>query len=61
MGFVFSEVFWGIFLIIIGLIIVVKVVFGINIPLMRIILALLLIYIGVSYLTGWFLRPQENA
>ena len=52
MGFVFSEAFWGIFLIVIGLTIVVKVVFGINIPLMRIILALLLIYIGVSILLG---------
>jgi hypothetical protein len=51
-GFLFTEVFWGIFLIIIGLSVVIKVLFNINIPLLRLALAFLLIYLGISMLVG---------
>ncbi|NLM36747.1 MAG: hypothetical protein GX202_01310 [Firmicutes bacterium] len=45
-----SGVFWGIFLIILGLCAIFKTVFHINIPVFRIGLALFLIYIGLSML-----------
>jgi hypothetical protein len=52
MGFLFSEAFWGIFLILLGITIVLKAVFGINIPLFKTAFALLLIYAGLSMLAG---------
>jgi predicted membrane protein len=52
MGFLFSEVFWGVFLILIGLVIVIRVIFGIHIPLFKIAFSLFLIYLGVSVLVG---------
>ncbi len=48
----FSGLFWGIFLILIGLTIITKVLFNISIPLFRIGFALLLIYFGIKVLTG---------
>lgn len=54
MGFVFSEVFWGVFLIILGISIVIKVVFNINVPLVRILFSFFLIYLGIRILMGGF-------
>lgn len=48
----FSGLFWGVFLILIGLTIILKVLFNIGIPLFRIGFALLLIYFGIKILTG---------
>jgi len=45
-------VFWGIVLMLIGLSIIINVVFRINIPVFKIIIALLLIYLGVRILVG---------
>ncbi|MFN3402737.1 MAG: hypothetical protein ACK40G_01500 [Cytophagaceae bacterium] len=47
-----SGIFWGILLVFIGLSIIIKVVFDINIPVFRIGFALLLIYLGVKLLIG---------
>jgi len=52
MGFLFNQVFWGVLLIILGITVIIKVLFHINIPLGRIALAFILIYIGIWFLIG---------
>ncbi len=52
MGFIFSGLFWGIILVIFGLTVIVKAVFNIDIPVFRIIFAVVLIYFGVKILVG---------
>ena len=52
MGFIFSGVFWGAIIVIIGLSIILNVVFGVRIPLFRIVFALFLIWLGITLLTG---------
>jgi predicted membrane protein len=52
MGFIFTGVFWGVVLILIGLGVIINVVFGIKIPIFRTIFALFLIYLGIQMLTG---------
>ncbi len=62
MGFLISGVFWGAVLILIGLTVIINVVFGIKIPLFRIIFALVLIYLGIRLLTGvsfWRSTPKS--
>jgi len=55
-----ASFFWGILLVIIGLSIIIKVVFQIDIPVFRLIIAFLFIYIGVKVLTGNFHRNNDN-
>ncbi len=52
MGFIFSGVFWGVIIVIIGLSIILNVIFGVHIPLFRIVFALFLIWLGITLLTG---------
>ncbi len=52
MGLLCSGLFWGTVVILMGLSIILNAVFGIHIPLFRIIFALILIYIGIKILTG---------
>ncbi len=61
MGFIFSGLFWGIILILIGVSIILQMVFKVNIPVFRIVIAFLLIYAGIRVLMGgqWF-HPQGN-
>jgi predicted membrane protein len=54
-GFVFNGIFWGGFLIILGLLAIVKAVFHLNISMFRIGFALLIIAIGLSMLVT---RPR---
>ncbi len=54
MNFMFSGVFWGAFLIVIGLSIILKVTLNINIPVVRIFFALFFVYLGISVITGGF-------
>lgn len=54
MGFLTSGVFWGVILILLGLSVVLKALFHIDIPLFRITFALVIIYLGVRVLTGGF-------
>ena len=51
--FMFSAVFWGVIVVIIGLSIILNA-FGIKIPVMTIMFGLLFVYIGMSILTGGF-------
>jgi len=52
MGFLFSGVFWGIILILIGAAIIIRIVFNVNIPVLRIVFAVVLIYLGIRVLIG---------
>jgi len=62
MGFIFSGVFWGLLLVLLGIIVIINVVFGIKIPIFRIFLGLLLIYWGLRLLTGIsFCHKSRNA
>lgn len=49
-GFLTGGVFWGLFLICIGVLATLKSIFNLNIPLFRVAMALFIIYIGVSLL-----------
>jgi hypothetical protein len=52
MGFLFSGIFWGSILILLGLSVIIRITFNIHIPLARIIFALILIYFGLRVLMG---------
>jgi len=52
MGFVFTGIFWGVILILIGVGVIINMVFGVKIPIFRTIFALFLIYLGIQMLTG---------
>lgn len=47
-----SSLFWGLILIVIGLSLVIKIVFNIDFPIFKIIIAFIFIYIGVKILVG---------
>lgn len=51
-AFFFGSAFWGVLLIIIGALAILKTVLNISIPIFRITLALVLIYMGISLLVG---------
>lgn len=60
-GFIFSEAFWGVVLILLGVSAILKSVFHINLPLLRIALSFFLIYIGVSLLlNGFHIKTDKN-
>lgn len=59
MGFIFNEVFWGVFLILLGAAVIIKVVFNINIPVIRIVLAFFLIYLGIRLMIGWGVHQEK--
>jgi predicted membrane protein len=52
MGFLFSGVFWGIVLILLGFSVIINLVFHIHLPLFRIFFALFLIYLGLRIMAG---------
>lgn len=59
-----AGLFWGILLILIGLGIVIRVVFNINFPLIKFIIAFFLIFVGIKLLVGnfnfWHGHSDEN-
>lgn len=61
MGF-FGEAFWGIFLIFLGIMFILKITMGLNIPIFRVVIAFFLIYAGISMLFGGrlFNRTDSN-
>lgn len=61
MGFLFSGVFWGIVVVLLGLSIILNVVAGVKIPFFRIFFGLLLIYWGLSLLIGARFRRSGAA
>ena len=60
MGFLFSGIFWGAFLILVGVVMILNMIFGIRIPMFRILFALFLICWGISMLTGIDLRGHSR-
>ncbi|MFC1504658.1 hypothetical protein ACFL6D_04505 [Spirochaetota bacterium] len=58
MGFLFSGVFWGVLVILIGLSIILKAVFNVNFPIVRMGIALIFIYLGLKILLGGFGVPM---
>ena len=52
MGCLFNGMFWGVIIIIIGIIVIINVVFGTKIPIFPLIFGLFLIYLGVKVITG---------
>lgn len=61
MGCIFSSMFWGVIIIIIGIVIIINVIFGTRIPIFPLIIGLLLIYLGIKVLTGISCRRTERA
>jgi len=57
MDFLFSGVFWGVVLIILGLSVIINMIFHVHIPVFRILFALLIIYVGIRVLTGGGFHP----
>jgi hypothetical protein len=51
-----SGIFWGVVLILIGLGLVIKIVFNIDFPIFKILIALLFIYIGIRIMVGGSFR-----
>ena len=49
---IFSGAFWGIVLILTGILIIIKYLFNIQIPVFRILIAALFIYLGIRMLMG---------
>jgi predicted membrane protein len=61
MCFLFSGLFWGCVLILLGLSVIIRVVFHVHIPVFRIVVALVFIYLGVKILAGGFgCRMREH-
>jgi hypothetical protein len=61
MEFLFSGLFWGIILILCGISIIVRIVFHVHIPIVRIVFALILVYLGIRVLVGGsWLCSQRN-
>lgn len=56
MEFLSSRVFWGAVIILLGLSIILNAVFRINFPFLKVLLSLIIIYIGFSLLIGSFGR-----
>jgi predicted membrane protein len=54
MSFISSAAFWGVIIVLIGLSIILREVFHVNIPFVRIIFGILLIYWGVKIISGGF-------
>ena len=52
MGFITSGIFWGSVLVLIGISVIVRVIFNIDIPVFRIVVGLLFIYFGIQLLFG---------
>lgn len=54
-----SGLFWGTLLIIIGLSVILKAIFGINLPIIRILLGVLIIYLGMRVIIGGFSKTVD--
>lgn len=60
MGFIFSQVFWGLFLILLGVSFILKVLFHLDIPVFRLFVSFILIYMGLRVLTGGFACERNS-
>jgi hypothetical protein len=62
MDFIFSGLFWGVIIILLGLSVILNAAFHIHIPLFRIIIGLILIYFGIKFIAGpsWHGKTPGN-
>ncbi|TVR81508.1 MAG: hypothetical protein EA412_02835 [Chitinophagaceae bacterium] len=60
MSILSSGVFWGVLILLIGMSIILKALFGWNIPVLRIVFGLLFIYIGLRLILGFFYKPDTK-
>ena len=60
MNFLFTPIFWGGVLILWGLSMIINTLFHINIPVFRIVIALVLIFLGLQMLFGWKVNFNRN-
>ena len=60
MGFFFSSLFWGIILVVLGITVILKAVLKIDIPVIKILFAIILIYWGLKLLIGYETRKSES-
>lgn len=49
-----SNMFWGIFFVVLGVLMLINYVFGMNLPVLRILFSVFIIYIGIKMLFGSF-------
>ena len=60
MPFLFSGLFWGVMLVLFGVSMILRAVFNLDIPVFRIVFALVIIYFGVKLLVGRQAFKGEN-
>jgi len=60
MNFLISGVFWGAMLVLLGISMIIKTVFKIDIPILRLIFALIIIYWGVKLLFGTSMKKSDE-
>jgi predicted membrane protein len=60
MNVISSGIFWGLLLVLIGLSIIIKVIFHIDIPVFRIVIGLLLLYFGFQIIFGSSIRTKKK-
>jgi len=53
MNFLSSGVFWGVIIILFGISIIVKEILHVDIPVFRLLIGLIIIYVGIRMLVGW--------
>ena len=58
--FLFSGAFWGAFLILLGLVLLAKHVFNLDLPVGRFIWAIFLILLGIQFLVGFSFRSEPG-
>lgn len=63
MGFLTGAFFWGIVLILFGISIILKALFHIDIPVVKVLVAMFLIYLGITILVGknFMIRDKSDA
>ncbi len=60
-SFVFSKLFWGVIVILIGISFISQAVFKIHIPIGKVVVAIFFIYLGVKMLFGVFGKGNEHS
>jgi hypothetical protein len=60
MNILSSGVFWGLILILIGISIIVRIVFNVDIPIFRLVIGLLLVYFGFQVIFGGSYRSRRR-
>lgn len=55
-----TGLFWGAFLLILGIALIIKVVFNVDFPVFKVIVGIFLILLGIKILFGRFVAPSHN-